>query len=261
MFPILVKIPIPGLGALTITTYGVLVATAFVLGILLAARRAKNEGLDPNAIYDLAVWIIIAAIGGSRLLHVITQWDHYAARPLDIFKIWEGGLAFYGGFVLGIPAVIWFLKRRGLPVLKVGDILAPSVALGLAIGRLGCFSAGCDFGTQTDLPWAVTFTHPESLAKLGVPLHPTQLYESFGSLAIFGILLAYHPRKRFDGETFYLYMVLYGIFRFLIEFIRGDVDRGFILAGLLSTSQAIAIPFVLASVILIVRGRRSAGGA
>ena len=97
MFPILVKIPIPGLGALTITTYGVLVATAFVLGILLAARRAKNEGIDPNAIYDLAVWIIIAAIGGSRLLHVITQWDHYAAQPWHVLKVWEGGLAFYGG--------------------------------------------------------------------------------------------------------------------------------------------------------------------
>ena len=261
MFPILFRIPIPFLGELTITTYGVLVATAFTLGIFLAAGRAKREGIDPNAIYDLAVWIIIAAIGGSRLLHVITQWDHYAARPLDVFKVWEGGLAFYGGFALGIPAVILFLKRRGLPVPKVGDILAPSVALGLAIGRLGGFSAGGDFGAPTDLPWAVTFTHPESLARLGVPLHPTQLYESFGSLVLFGILLAYHPRKRFDGETFYLYMFLYGVFRFSIEFIRGDVDRGFILGGLLSTSQAIAIPLVLASVILIIRGRRLAASA
>jgi len=247
------------IGPLTVSTYGVLVATAFIAATAVAARRAQREGIHPDRIYDLGLYALVAAIVGSRLLYVITQWSYYAAHPLDAFKIWQGGLVFYGGLLLGIPVVIGYLRRHGLPVWQVGDILAPSVALGQSIGRVGCFAAGCDFGTETDVPWAVTFTHPESLAKLGVPLHPTQLYESAVLLLLFFGLSWLLRRRRFHGQVFWTYIGSYAVLRFFLEFFRGDVDRGFVIEPWLSTSQFIGLLLLPVAVVMYRRlGSRKA---
>lgn len=250
MHPVLFK-----LGPLTIHTYGVLVASAFLAAIFLASRESSRKGIEAEKIMDLGLYVLAAAIVGSRLFEVAVNYRSYLADPVEIFKIWKGGLVFYGGFIGAVATGIWFLRRHNLPVWRVGDIAAPSIALGQAIGRLGCFEAGCCYGKPTDLPWAVTFTHPDTLAIMGVPVHPTQLYESIGTLLLFIALFAYRKRIAFDGQLFWLYVMGYSVLRFCLEFLRGDTVRGFVhVAGFdVSTSQAVAIAAFLTAVTMLAR--------
>jgi len=141
--------------------------------------------------------------------------------------------------LFALPTVIWYTKKKGLSLWQTADIWAPSIAIGHAIGRLGCFCAGCCYGKPTDLPWAVTFTSPESLAIRGVPLHPTQIYESGAELLNFAILLVLRRKKTFHGQVFWMYVLNYSIIRAVIELFRGDIERGFILPGI-SVSQGIS---------------------
>jgi phosphatidylglycerol---prolipoprotein diacylglyceryl transferase len=242
MHPVLIR-----LGPLTIHTYGFLVALGFLAGIGFAVWQAKKEGIPVDKIIDLSFYILLAAIIGSRLLFIIINAGHYTANPLDIFKIWEGGLVFYGGVLLAIPTVLWYVKKAGLGLWNTADIFAPSIAIGHAFGRLGCFAAGCCYGTISEaLPWGVIFTNPECLAPLNVSLHPVQLYESAGEFMNFFILVALIRHKKFDGQLFMTYLLLYGILRFIVEFFRGDAARGF-LVGPVSVSQGISILMVLAA--------------
>ncbi len=250
MHPILFKI-----GPLTVHTYGVMIALGFLAGIIFAAREGKRKGVDPEKIMDLSLYILIAAIVGSRLLQVAVEYQYYSQHPIEIFEIWKGGLVFYGGFIGALLTAIWYLKKHSLPVWKIGDALAPSIALGQAFGRIGCFSAGCCYGEPTNLPWAVTFTNPNSLAILNVPLHPSQLYESFGAFMIFLVLFLYRKKIKFDGQLFWIYAMAYSVLRFTLEFWRGDAERGFFnIAGFyLSTSQWVAIAAFLVSVVFLTK--------
>lgn len=254
MFPVLIK-----LGPLTLHTYGLLVATGFVTGLFLAVRQAKRQGISSERILDLGFYILLAAIIGSRLLFVATDPEHYLSRPLEIFKIWEGGLVFYGGLIFAVPVAVWYMNRHSLDKWAIADIIAPSIAIGHAIGRLGCFSAGCCYGAPAEgLPWAVTFLHPETLAIRGVPLHPAQIYESLGELVNFSLLIILRKHQSFKGQLFWTYILFYSVLRFVVEFFRGDEIRGFIFAGI-STSQAISV--VMAAVAAAVyitklRGKR-----
>lgn len=236
MHPVLFKI-----GPLTIHTYGVLVAAGFLLGLGLAVRQAKKEGISSNKIVDLGFYMLIAAIIGSRVLFVVINSAYYFKNPIAILKIWEGGLVFYGGILFVIPVAIWYIKKNGLGIWGTGDIFAPSIAVGHAIGRLGCFSAGCCYGKPAEgLPWAVTFINPESLAPIGIPLHPTQLYESAGEFINFLLLITLRRYQSFKGQLFWTYILLYSVLRFTVEFFRGDKARGFMDGGL-SISQGISI--------------------
>jgi len=248
MYPVLFK-----LGPLTIHTYGFLVALGFLLGLGLAVRQAKKEGIPSYKIVDLGFYILLSAIIGSRLFFIFINASHYIKNPLDILKLWEGGLVFYGGILFAIPTVIWYTKKKGLGLWSMADVFAPSIAIGHSIGRLGCFAAGCCYGKPAEtLPWAVTFTDPESLALTGIPLHPTQLYESTGEFINFLILITLRRYKSFNGQLFLTYVLLYSILRFIVEFFRGDVARGFIIYNI-SLSQGISIlMFLIASVGLIV---------
>jgi phosphatidylglycerol:prolipoprotein diacylglycerol transferase len=172
-------------GNLSFYTYGLLVAIGFLLGIALAMKEARRMGEDPEVILDLAFYLLLAGIIGSRLFYVIENFASYRLSPLDILKFWKGGLTFYGGLIPALMAGIWYVKKHNLRVLKILDIIAPSAAIGHAVGRLGCFSAGCCYGRVCDLPWAVVFTDPKSLAPLGVSLHPTQIYSSLNAFFIF----------------------------------------------------------------------------
>ena len=167
MHPILLKI-----GPITIYSYGVMIALGIITGLFLARRQARKEGIDPDKIIDIIFYLLITALVGARLLFVLMNFTEYIADPLAILKIWEGGLVFYGGLVPAVAVGIWYIKRLGLPLWQVADIFAPSLAIGHAMGRIGCFFAGCCYGAFCDLPWAVTFTDPRSLAPQGVPLHP-----------------------------------------------------------------------------------------
>ena len=254
MHPVLFK-----LGPVTIHTYGVLIALAFLAGITIASSEAVRKGIDKDRMVDLCLYLLAAAIVGSRLLEVAVEYRYYMRHPLEIFMIWKGGLVFYGGFILAVLTGVWYLNRHSMPLWKVADILAPCIALGQAIGRLGCFSAGCCYGKPTDLPWGVTFTDLDSLAVLGVPLHPTQIYESAGTLSIFAFLWLYRKKTAFEGQLFWLYVMLYSVLRFAIEFARGDAVRGFVnfASFTLSTSQAVAIMAFLASVVMMSRLKRA----
>jgi phosphatidylglycerol:prolipoprotein diacylglycerol transferase len=252
--PILIRI-----GPLIIHTYGFLIAVGFLIGLMLAILQAKKEGIASDKIIDLSFYILLAAIIGSRLLFILINLGYYINNPMDIFKIWEGGLVFYGGLMLAIPAAVLYVKKNGLSVWKTADIFAPSMAIGHVFGRLGCFSAGCCYGkAAASLPWAVIFTNPVCLAPTNVPLHPTQLYEAAGEFFNFLILLTLRKHRSFNGQLFITYILLYSVLRFIVEFFRGDVGRGFI-APYLSVSQGISILMFLVGVsgFVVLRRRKA----
>ena len=250
MHPVLFK-----LGSITVYSYGLMIAIGFLAGILLAMREARRLGEDPEKIMDLGFYILVAAIVGSRLFYVVTAWDMFAGNPMEIFKIWKGGLVFYGGFIGAVTAAVIYMRLKQLTVWKTADILAPSLALGQAIGRLGCFLAGCCYGRPSHAFWAVTFTDKTCLAPVNTPLHPTQLYSAFSNLAIFVILFILSRRNTVTGRVFWTYVLLYGLTRSMIETLRGDF-RGAEVLGLLSISQALGLIGAVVALVVLVRLHR-----
>jgi phosphatidylglycerol:prolipoprotein diacylglycerol transferase len=260
MFPELFRI-----GNFPINTYGVLLALAFLAALLVSARLGARDGLPRERIYDLGLWMLLAALVGSKVLMLWTE-PSYAEDPTHLLSLdfLRSGGVFYGGLI-GATLTGYLLARYyGLPWWKTADAFAPGIALGQAIGRLGCFAAGCCWGKPTSLPWGVRFTplgHEITGVPLDVHLHPTQLYESAATLLIFIFLLWLHRHKRFSGQVILFYAVLYGITRFAVEFLRDD-PRGDI-AGLttltgLSTSQLISLIVGIGALfILILRWRRA----
>jgi phosphatidylglycerol:prolipoprotein diacylglycerol transferase len=248
-------------GPVTLYTYGVLLAAAYLAGLQLAMRRARARGMDPNRAMDLGIAIIVSALVGAKLLLIVVDFDHFRENPAEIFSIVRSGGVFYGGLIAAVLVAFWYMRRHRMPLWTTCDIFAPGIALGHAVGRLGCFFAGCCYGHPTDLPWGITFTDPAAAANvgtpLGVPLHPTQLYESAAELGILVFLLATERRGRpFAGRTFWAYMLLYAVSRFAIEFFRGD-PRG-VVFDVLSTSQFISVLLVPLSVaMLLYLGRRA----
>jgi phosphatidylglycerol:prolipoprotein diacylglycerol transferase len=246
------------LGPITVYTYGVLLAAAYLLGLKLAMTRAKSRGLDPNRALDLGIAIIVAALVGAKLLLILVDFDKFRQNPGEILSIVRAGGVFYGGLIAAVAVAFWYMWRHRMPLWTTCDVFAPGIALGHAVGRLGCLMAGCCYGRETHVPWAITFTNPEAAANvgtpLGVPLHPTQLYESAAEALILVLLLWTEKKGRpFEGRTFWSYLVLYGISRFVIEFFRGD-ERGTVF--MFSTSQFISILLApLAIVMLVYLGR------
>ncbi len=245
MHPILFR-----LGGLAVYAYGFFVAIGFVAGVIFATLRARKEGIPFERVVDLFFYTVLSAILGSRILFVLINLDVYRENPLQIFKIWEGGLVFYGGLILAIGVSIGYMRWHRLPIWKFADLFSPSIALGLFFGRIGCFFAGCCYGRETSLPWGIIFTDPNSLARLNVPLHPTQLYEATSSLIIFFFLNWMEKKKTFDGQLFWLFLFLYSVTRFFIEMLRDD-PRGFLFRGLLSTSQGIGIFLAILSIFVL----------
>src|SRR5262249_6047963 len=231
------------LGPITVYTYGVLLAAAYLLGLKLAMVRANKRGLDSTRVLDLGIYIIISALIGAKVLLLITDFRTFRADPRELLTLVRSGGVFYGGLILAVIVALWYIGRAGLPLWTTCDVFAPGIALGHVIGRFGCLFAGCCYGKPTTKPWGITFTDPFAASNvgtpLGVPLHPTQLYEAGAEFIILMILLWSERKGRpFAGRTFWLYMLLYAISRFIIEFYRGD-DRGAV--GIFSTSQFISI--------------------
>ncbi len=251
MHPVLIEF-----GFVKIFTYGLLVASGFFAAIFFASRLGRQDGLDPQQIIDLCFYILISSLVGARILYVIVEFDYFAQHPLDIFKFWKGGLVFYGGLILAVIVAYVYMKKKEMPIWKTADVLAPSIAIGQVIGRWGCYFAGCCYGVKTDVPWAVVFTDPKSLAPLNIPLHPTQIYLSLNAIVIFGILMWLRRHKSFDGQIIWSYGVLYSIGRFIIEYYRGD-DRGYAVESLLSTSQFIGLFVLAVSIFMLIVMRRN----
>jgi phosphatidylglycerol:prolipoprotein diacylglycerol transferase len=231
------------LGPITVYTYGVLLAAAYLLGLKLAMVRAQARGLDANRVLDLGIYIIISALVGAKLLLLVTDFRTFSANPRELLTLARSGGVFYGGLIVAVGVALWYIRRIGLPLWTTCDVFAPGIALGHVVGRFGCFFAGCCYGRPTTLPWGITFTDPFAAANVGTPLgvalHPTQLYEAGAELAILIVLLTTERKGRaFAGRTFWTYLLLYAVSRFIIEFYRGD-DRGTV--GMFSTSQFISL--------------------
>ena len=237
-------------GEFPVYAYGFFIALGFITGFVLATWKARKEGIPFERVVDLFFYTLFSSLVGARILFILINLDSYLSAPFQIFRIWEGGLVFYGGLVLALATALWYMRWHRLPVWEMADLFTPSIALGLFFGRMGCFFAGCCYGKETSLPWKVTFTNPESLAPLHIPLHPTQLYDAANGLAIFFFLLWMERRKRFHGQIFWTFVLLYAVTRFLIEIFRGD-PRGFLLGSVLSTSQVIGIALAIASLFML----------
>jgi phosphatidylglycerol---prolipoprotein diacylglyceryl transferase len=250
MFPVLFKIPL--FSGIPIYSYGVLVATAFLMGIFWASREAKMEGVDPDFVLDLAFYVVISAIIGSRIVFILVEWERYAANPLDVLKIWEGGLVFYGGFIGALIASFVYIKTKGHKFLRIGDLMIPGLALGHMFGRFGCFFAGCCYGRPVpgDPFWAITFPfNATGLAPAGVPLFPSQLLEAGLNFIIFLVLIFIRRNKKFTGQVLLSYMIIYGIVRSILEIFRGDAVRGYVIPEILTTSQFISSIFVFLAIV------------
>jgi phosphatidylglycerol---prolipoprotein diacylglyceryl transferase len=242
------------LGPITIFSYGVLLAAAYLLGLWMAARRAGQAGLDANKVLDLGIWVIIAALVGAKAMLFVVEFDQFTSSWQEFMTLLRSGGVFYGGLIAAVLVGIYQLRKHRLPLWTSGDLFAPGIALGYLVGRLGCLMAGCCYGRPTDLPWAITFTDPAANLNVGTPLnqplHPTQVYESGAGLLIFLLLLFLERRGRaFPGRTFWSFVLLYSVSRFVIEFFRGD-DRGMPLASL-STSQLISLVLFPLSLIML----------
>ncbi|HVQ24278.1 MAG TPA: prolipoprotein diacylglyceryl transferase [Planctomycetota bacterium] len=269
MHPRLLTLPVPEFNLLglhfgptiTLHTYGLLLAIAFIAGLWVASREAKRQGLDAGRVTDMAIWVLIAGLIGAKVLLVLVDFHYYQRSPRELWSIFQSGGVFYGGLIGGALVAWWYARRHHLAGWSTADALAPGVVLGQAIGRLGCFAAGCCWGKPTSLPWAVTFTDVYASRAVGTPmdtpLHPSQLYESGAAFLIFAFLLWLLPRKRFDGQVALAYVALYSAVRFGLEFLRGDPERGSWFGGALSTSQVIAVVLLLGTAVLLPRLRRT----
>lgn len=260
MHPILFEI-----GGWPVYSYGVLLAAAYLIGLQLGVVRARRAGVDPARIMDLGIYLIIAALVGAKLMLVAVDFDYFRQNPGELLSLVRAGGVFYGGLIAAVAVGLWLVRKYKLPVWSTADLMAPGIALGHVVGRFGCLMAGCCYGRPTDVPWALTFTDPAAAANvgtpLGIPLHPTQMYDAGAELIILGLLLFTERKgRRFAGRTFWAYLLLYGISRFVIEFYRGDINRGTI-GGALSTSQfvsALLVPLSLAMLVYLRRGARAA---
>jgi phosphatidylglycerol:prolipoprotein diacylglycerol transferase len=217
-------------------TYGLMWAIGIWLAVWRGQRAAPRYGIRAEDVYDLAFAMVVVGIVGGRLLYVLTNWGEYRNDWWGVLRVWEGGMSYFGGFAAGALAGLWMVRRRGLNGWQVADLVAPSLALAYAVARIGCFAAGCCYGQPTNLPWGVRFP------GIDTPVHPTQLYSTLFNLTIFALLIRIEPHRQFAGQLFALFLILHGLYRFLIEFLRagatsepiwGLMTYGHLVAGLI----------------------------
>lgn len=247
------------LGSFPIHWYGVMVALGFLAGLWTASRRAPLVGIHGEKVFDLGPWLVVGTLVGARALYVITFWNaEFAAKPFwTVFNIREGGLVFYGGLIGATLCGIVGIRLKKLPLWKTADILAPSIALGHAFGRIGCLLNGCCYGRACDLPWAIRFPVDNPLGSPTYPVHPTEIYESLLNFGLYIALAQLFRRwRKFDGQIFGIYLICYAVIRAFVEMFRGDYPANQIHLGL-TPAQWVSVPiFVIGSVLLFVLSRQ-----
>lgn len=244
------KLEIFSIGPITIHGYGLMIAIGVLACIAVATYRAKRNGLQEEAVLDIAIYGLLAGFLGAKLLYVIVEFKQFIKDPMSVLG--SEGFVVYGGIILGVLAAITYCRIKKISFMEYFDLLMPSVSIAQGFGRIGCFLAGCCYGRETTSALGVVF--PEGcMAPAGVKLLPTQLFSSAGDFLIAGILIWFYKKRKYTGDGGALYMLLYGIGRFCIEFLRSD-ERGGI--GSLSTSQFISIIIVIGAGILFTNNRR-----
>ncbi|MBL8022869.1 MAG: prolipoprotein diacylglyceryl transferase [Elusimicrobia bacterium] len=239
-------------GPFSLHTYGLFAAFGFLAGYGIASAMARRREISPAVVGDALFPLLLGGLLGARLFYVLFHGAEFSGQWLDTLKIWQGGLMWQGGFLGALVAFALFLRRRRLPFLPMTDIFAPAVAVGQALGRIGCLFAGCCFGRTCDLPWAITFHHAESLAPTGQPLHPTQLYDAGLNLllAAFLLILSKSPWSSRAGRLTGVYLLLAGAARLGVEYFRADA-RGTGL-GIFSATGLVAIGLTIAGSLLLI---------
>lgn len=258
MFPKLISI-----GSFFLPTYGLLVALGFLAGIWLTTKLARRAGIDPEKVGNLAIYCALTGLAGAKLLMFLMDFEYYARNPgriLSFDTLLSAGV-YYGGFLAAFLFAWIYMKRQNLPWLKTADVFAPGVAIGHAIGRLGCFAAGCCWGSLCERPWAVTFENPAAHdltgVPLGIPLHPAQLYEA-GAVALLAAFLyrqSGHPHR--EGRILGFYLALYAIIRIVVEFFRFH-EQALPWGGPLTWTQWIAVGLGVLGAILLFHTRQRA---
>ncbi|HPW18941.1 MAG TPA: prolipoprotein diacylglyceryl transferase [Candidatus Aminicenantes bacterium] len=261
MHPILVKI-----GPLTVHTYGFLMAVGVACGLWFIYVQAKRSGLDAVRIMDAAFYTIIVSLIGAKLVLFLSNAGYYVSYPRELFSLARSGGVFQGGLAFGVVFALWYFRRKRIPTWKTADLIAPALALGHGFGRIGCFSAGCCYGSECGLPWAVVFKDPYAAQLTGVRLdermHPVQLYEAALNFLNFGVLFLILRKKRFDGQVFALYILNYSVIRFFTEYFRGDHGdniyfiRGHSALSSLSYPQLACVVGLICGIALLVVLRR-----
>ncbi len=245
-------------GGIKITCFGVMAASGFMAASFLLLANRKLRGLTADNINDITIYSIISGILGARLFYVVQFWSEFKDNPIQIFRVDQGGLVFYGGLIAAFSTIYFYCKKKNLSFLGVIDLLAPSLALGHAFGRIGCFLNGCCFGRPSDLPWAVEFpvgSFPFSCYPYQ-KLHPVQLYESCFNFIFAAALVIFLRKSKVHGNTAGLYLMCYGAARFILEFFRGDNSKFF---NLLSISQMIGIFVFSAGILMFYISTKAAG--
>lgn len=249
MFPKLIEI-----GGFFLPTYGVMVAIGFLAGLWIVRRLAARVPLNDEKITNLVIYCALAGLAGAKLFMFLFDWNAFMANPSDFLSLstLQAAGVYQGGFLLALAFAIYYIRRHGLPLLTTLDLFAPGIAIGHAFGRIGCFAAGCCYGTECTRPWAVKFSNVEAYKMTGVPLevplHPTQLYEASFNLALAGLLYWLFNRRPQPGLVFAAYLSLYSIFRFAVEFVRHHEQA---LSGGLSNTQWISLATLVAGLALL----------
>jgi phosphatidylglycerol---prolipoprotein diacylglyceryl transferase len=249
------------LGSFYLPTYGVMVAIAFLVAIWLTGKLAVRAGLQAETVTNLAIYCALVGMLGAKLAMFAFDWRQYLSNPADIFTIstLQAAGVYQGGLLLALGFAFVYMRRHNLPGWLTADVFAPGLALGHAIGRLGCLAAGCCWGAVCQRPWAITFNKPDAHeltgVPLGIPLHPTQLYESLAEFVIFGFLYHRFGRRNRDGEILGWYLALYSSVRFAVEFFRNHEQE--LVAGL-SLTQWISLGTLLFGIWLLFRPAKSA---
>ena len=239
------------IGPLTIHWYGVMLALAFLAGLWTAGRRAPLTGIAGEKIADTALWLLLGAIIGARTVYVISYWrEQFADQPFwEVFMVQHGGLVYYGGLIGATLTGVLYVRVRKLPMWKVADIFAPSIALGYVFGRIGCLMNGCCYGRACNLPWAIRFPKDNPLHPPTFPVHPTQIYDSLLNLGFYLALALFYRRKRFDGQVFATYLMGYALLRSFVELFRGDYSTEHLHAGLTPAHEWSIVIFAVGAIL------------
>lgn len=240
MYPILLQ-----LGNLELRSYGVFVALSFLIGLWLSTREAKRKGLDPRLIQDFALYALLGGIVGARIYFVLfSDPKYFLQNPWEIFAVWHGGIGVIGSLTGGLVVGLWYSRKSRISFWKLGDTLAPGIPLGQTVGQFACLFNGDSYGRPTDLPWAIVYTDPRSLAPLNISLHPIEVYEMVAYFLVF--LVVWNTRKKYgaDGFTFLTYLLAYGVARFFTEFFRGNPA---IFPGGIPAAHVFSVTLILAS--------------